>query len=104
MRALPIAFLSAGFLCLAQETRIRPEQVPENPPAEGGRKPRQEENKNPAKPQKQQRWNLYWQATSIGQYHGSFRSPYEGENSLNNIVERSVSLTTTFYLGLRLDR
>lgn len=51
-----------------------------------------------------QRWNLWYQATSIGQYHGTFRSSYEGSNSLQDYPERDVSLTTTLFLGLRLDR
>ena len=55
----------------------------------------------PAEPEK---WNLFYQATSIGQYHGTFRSPYSGENSLQNYPERDVSLTTTLFLGLRLSR
>jgi hypothetical protein len=29
-----------------------------------------------------ERWNLHFQATSVGQHHGSFYSKYEGENSL----------------------
>ena len=49
-----------------------------------------------------ERWNLFYQATSIGQYHGTFRSPYQGNNSLMNSPERDVSLTTTLFLGLRL--
>jgi high affinity Mn2+ porin len=49
-----------------------------------------------------ERWNLFYQATSIGQYHGTFRSPYEGTRSLFNYPERDVSLTTTLFLGLRL--
>ena len=32
-------------------------------------------NETPAEPE---RWNLYYQATSIGQYHGTFNSPYAG--------------------------
>ena len=48
-----------------------------------------------------QKWNLYYQATSIGQYHGNFRAPYTGVNSLENYPERDVSLTTTLYLGWR---
>ena len=51
-----------------------------------------------------QRWNLWYQATGIGQYHGTFRSPYEGSNSLQADTERDVSLTTTLFFGLRLDR
>lgn len=48
------------------------------------------------------RWNLFYQATSIGQYHGTFHSPYTGVNSIENYTERDVSLTTTLFLGLRL--
>jgi len=49
-----------------------------------------------------ERWNLYYQATSIGQYHGSFASPYEGRLSLASHPEAEVSLTSTLFLGLRL--
>ncbi len=49
-----------------------------------------------------EKWNLYYQATSIGQYHGSFKSPYSGPFSLQNPPEAVVSLTTTLFLGLRL--
>jgi high affinity Mn2+ porin len=48
-------------------------------------------------------WNLYFQATSIGQQHGTFNSPYEGPLSLRNYLERDVSLTTTLFLDFRLD-
>jgi hypothetical protein len=51
-----------------------------------------------------ERWNLYYQATSIGQYHGTFNSPYEGPNSLRDYTERDVSLTTTLFFGLRLTK
>jgi high affinity Mn2+ porin len=51
-----------------------------------------------------ERWNLFYQATSIGQYHGTFRSPYAGPNSLLDAPERDVSLTTTLFFGMRLDR
>ena len=50
-----------------------------------------------------ERWNLYYQATSIGQYHGTFDSPYEGPLSLRDYQERDVSLTTTLFFGLRLE-
>jgi high affinity Mn2+ porin len=78
-------------------------QVPENPPPQGGEIPRQQENKAPAE-QPPERWNLFWQATSIGQYHGTFSSPYEDQFSLQDYPERDVSLTTTLFFGLRLDR
>ena len=54
---------------------------------------------NPQDPQ--ETWNLYWQATSIGQYHPGFSSPYEGPLSLVSHPEAEVSLTSTFFLGWR---
>ena len=49
-----------------------------------------------------ERWNVYYQATSIGQYHGTFHSPYQGQFSLQDHSERDVSLTTTLFLSFRL--
>jgi high affinity Mn2+ porin len=49
-----------------------------------------------------QRWALDFQATSIGQYHSRFRSPYEGTFSLVNHPEAEASLTSTIFFGLRL--
>ena len=49
-----------------------------------------------------ERWNLYYQATSIGQYHGAFTSPYASPFSLQGHPEAEVSLTTTLFFGLRL--
>ncbi len=54
-------------------------------------------------PAESEKWNLSYQATSIGQYHGTFRSPYADQFSLQNYPERDVSLTSTIYLGLRLN-
>jgi high affinity Mn2+ porin len=51
-----------------------------------------------------ERWNLFYQATSIGQHHGVFTSPYEGVNSLQADAGSFVSLTTTLFFGLRLAR
>ncbi len=53
-------------------------------------------------PAPSENWNLYYQATSIGQHHGTFNSPYEGPLSLQDYPERDVSLTTTLFFGLRL--
>ncbi|MBV9158157.1 MAG: carbohydrate porin [Acidobacteriaceae bacterium] len=96
MARLTALLLTLALCCVAQ-------QPPENPPAKGGEIPRQEENKTPAEPETNERWNLFWQATSIGQYHGTFHSPYEGPDSLQDYSERAVSLTTTLFFGLRLD-
>src|SRR5437660_6882203 len=52
----------------------------------------------------QERWNVFYQATSVGQYHPPFRAPYSGAFSLRSHAERDVSLTTTLFLGLRLGK
>ena len=49
-------------------------------------------------------WNLYYQATSIGQYHGTFYAPYQGPLSLQDYPERDASLTTTLFFALRLEK
>jgi high affinity Mn2+ porin len=49
-------------------------------------------------------WSIHFQVTSIGQHHGPFPSPYEGENSLPSHSENRVSLTGTIFTDLRLDR
>lgn len=60
-------------------------------------------NQSPEEPPEQQRWNLFWQATTIGQYHGTFHSPYEGPDSLQDKTELGDSITSTLFFGLRLD-
>ncbi len=52
-------------------------------------------------PPEPERWNLFYQATSIGQYHGTFNSPYEGPFSLQDYPERDASLTTTLFFAFR---
>ncbi len=49
-------------------------------------------------------WNLYYQATSIGDYHGTFNAPYTGPLSLQDYQERDVSLTTTLFFDWRLEQ
>lgn len=87
----------------AQAQSLLQQESPQTPPPEGGKIPRQQENKTPEAPVPEQRWNLFWQATSIGQYHGTFRSPYKDQFSLQDYPERDVSLTTTLFFGLRLE-
>ena len=91
----------AAQIASGQETQA---QTPQNAPPTGGAIPRQEENKTAKPDVASQRWNLFWQATSIGQYHGTFRSPYEDQFSLQDYPERDVSITTTLFFGLRLDQ
>jgi high affinity Mn2+ porin len=52
-----------------------------------------------ADPPAQERWNLYFQATSIGQYHGSFFSPYSSPFSLQGHPEAEASITSTIFFG-----
>jgi len=97
--------LAALMLTLIVKVALAQEQPPpQNPPAQGGQIPRQQENRQPEEPKAPERWNLFYQATSIGQYHGTFRSPYSGPFSLRNYMERDVSLTTTLFFGLRFDK
>jgi len=49
-----------------------------------------------------ERWNLYYQATSIGDYHSAFTAPYSGPLSLQSNPERDVSITTTLFFTARL--
>jgi high affinity Mn2+ porin len=53
---------------------------------------------DPVQPEK---WNLNFQATSIGQYHGGFNSPYADVFSLQGHPEAEASLTSTLYFGFR---
>jgi high affinity Mn2+ porin len=76
----------------------------QNSPAVSGDAPGQEGNKPPDEPTESERWNLFYQATSIGQYHGTFDSPYSSPFSLQDYTERDVSLTTTLFFGLRLEK
>ena len=86
-------------MCLSCWAQEAPQDAP---PQVGGDAPRQGENKAPDEPPAPERWNLFYQATSVGQYHGTFTSPYEGPFSLQDYPERDVSLTTTLFLGIRL--
>lgn len=51
-----------------------------------------------------ERWNFHAQATVIGQTHGAFTSPYSNLNSFQARRESRTSLTTTFFVGLRVWR
>ena len=47
-------------------------------------------------------WSLHGQATTVGQTHGDFPSPYQGPNSLRSNREWATSFTTTLMTGWRL--
>ncbi|WHZ13138.1 MAG: OmpA-like transmembrane domain [Burkholderiaceae bacterium] len=46
-------------------------------------------------------WNLHGQATSVTQWHPSFRAPYSGANSLPPGSEHATTNDATLFLGLR---
>lgn len=74
----------------------------ENPPAtpaSGGLNP------DPPGPDVEfENWNLYYQATSIGDRHGTFYAPYSGPLSLEDVTEHDVSITTTLFFDARLEQ
>jgi high affinity Mn2+ porin len=58
---------------------------------------------NPVQEVERENWNLYYQATSIGDDHGTFHAPYTGPLSLRDYPERDVSITTTLFFTARLE-
>src|SRR5262249_6328856 len=50
------------------------------------------------------RWWLSGQVNLIGQGHGDFESPYEGEHSLRAIQEHALSRLWTIYSGVQLPK
>jgi high affinity Mn2+ porin len=101
VRLIPAAFLIPFMSQLLTSQQVKSQQ---ETPLRAGEIPREEETRQSQKPEPEERWNLFYQATSIGQYHGTFRSPYQGPNSLQPQPEAHVSLTTTFFFGYRLAR
>jgi high affinity Mn2+ porin len=89
MRAMPPCRSAALvlFACAVALAQTTPEPSPPSSPPDD---------------QTFQRWNLYYQATTIGQYHGTFNSPYAGPFSLQDYPERDVSLTITLFFAFRL--
>jgi high affinity Mn2+ porin len=105
LRAARQALLLCLFLSLNARAQ-EPSQPPQTPSATADQTPAPADNKPPdqtpdAQPPDAQRWNLFYQATSIGQYHGTFHSPYSGPFSLQDYTERDVSLTTTLFFAYR---
>src|SRR4051794_1281118 len=75
---LLVAAVAVAPIAFAQQNQAAPQTppLPKPPPPQGGSIPRQEQNQEASGPVPQERWNLFWQATSVGQYHGTFPSPY----------------------------
>ena len=53
-------------------------------------------------PLQPERWSFHFQATGVGDAHDSFAALYSGENSLDPHSEEKASLTSTFFLGMRV--
>ena len=66
--------------------------------------PSQEESNPPDATVEPERWNLFYQATSIGDEHGTFHAPYGGPLSLADNPEHNVSLTSTLFFSVRLEQ
>ncbi|NNM93974.1 MAG: carbohydrate porin [Bacteroidia bacterium] len=58
----------------------------------------------PANRDSSSRFTIHFQTTAIDQYHGKFRSPYSGANSLMDTNEQDMSVTATLFMGMRLWR
>ena len=53
-------------------------------------------------PAASQDWAVHGQVTNIWQYHPEFRSPYQGQNSLDHLEHTNETTDATLFLGLRL--
>jgi high affinity Mn2+ porin len=51
---------------------------------------------------KGENWSSHFQSTIVTQGHGSFTSPYSGQNSLSGESETRTSVTSTLFLARRL--
>jgi high affinity Mn2+ porin len=96
-KTLPILCLCLSLNSWAQGQS----QTPQDPPAQVSQTPAQPSTPASDLPAAPERWNLFYQATSIGQYHGTFYSPYSSPFSLQDYPERDVSLTTTLFFAFR---
>lgn len=90
--------VSVSILLACSNAALLPAQ--ENPPTQD-ESPGQQQNTQANAPTPDERWNFFYQATSIGSYHGTFNAPYSGKNSLASVPERDVSLTATLFFGFR---
>src|SRR5215471_12034092 len=87
MTAYKILFTSCTLLAWSLAIHAQ-EPTPAAPDISGSKKTLEETEA--------ERWNLYYQASSIGDYHGTFTAPYTGPLSLQNNPERDVSLHNPF--------
>ena len=74
-----VLLMSISLTASAQEQS----QPPQTPP--------QEESKPPDASVEPERWNLYYQATSIGDEHGTFHAPYARPAQPGRIIPSTMS-------------
>ncbi|MFM6942532.1 MAG: hypothetical protein ACKOW4_04395, partial [Aquirufa sp.] len=48
------------------------------------------------------KYSLHFQQTAIYQYHDAFNARYSGDNSLQNVEEGAMSLTSTMFFDMPL--
>ena len=51
-------------------------------------------------PTEPETWNVHGQFTNVTQKHGSFKSPYAGNNSLPSPEEAKETVDATLFLGV----
>jgi high affinity Mn2+ porin len=100
LKPMPCSMLRS--ICLVAAALACAPSAPAQDVPQNGVQTSQDNNAVP--PASPERWNLFYQATSIGQYHGSFNALYSGPNSLANHPEAEASLTTTLFFALRVTR
>ncbi len=89
--------LAACILLTASMAGLAQDQTPAAPGAASN-------DANSLQNTESERWNVYYQATSIGDYHGPFYAAYSGPLSLLDQTEHDVSLTTTLFMTGRLEQ
>ena len=105
MRLNDVAHYAVMLISLSATAFAQGQAQPtQNQSQQSGQIAGQELHKPAGEPAESERWNWFYQATSIGQYHGTFQAPYSGPFSLQNYTEHDVSLTTTLFFGLRLEK
>jgi high affinity Mn2+ porin len=96
--------LMLGWVLVALAAPMSAQDVPPPAPAGPGASVTPPEPATSIEQTESERWNLYFQATAIGDYHGTFTSPYSGPLSLQDYPERDVSLTSTLFFTARLEQ
>ena len=79
---------------------VKPEEKKEG--EKSGEAEKKDAEKKDEKEFKEERFNWYGQTTVISQWHDSFHSPYQGQNSFQSDEDTATSATATLMLGGKL--